>query len=144
MQYIKITEEYFAAAAKTEAVCLDTAWSEKQIVLFASDINCAYFVAVDGGTLYGICSAVFSVDDGEILNIAVLPEKRRLGVGRALLECVFAEAEARGVHSVVLEVASRNEGALALYSALGFSKAGVRKGFYSRQRDDAVIMTKEI
>ncbi len=144
MIYEKISDKYFTAAAKTEAVCLDTAWSESQIADVSGNPSYAYFVAHDCGELCGICSCIFSVDDGEILNLAVLPEKRRLGLGKALLECAIAEARKRGCNTLSLEVASRNEAALALYSLCGFKKAGLRRGFYSKQNDDAVIMIKEI
>ncbi len=144
MDYIRITEEYFTAAAKTEAVCLDTAWSAEQIADAAASGDYVYIAAVEAGVLCGVCSCIFSADDGEILNLAVLPSKRRLGVGRGLLEAVKQAARKRCCPKLVLEVASRNTAALALYAAAGFEQAGIRKNFYAKQKDDAVIMTAEL
>ncbi len=144
MEYIKITEELYAAAAETEAVCLDTAWNAAQIAEAAVNADYSYVVAVEGGALCGVCSCIFSADEGEVLNLAVLPEHRRKGIGRALLEALRDEACCRGCARLFLEVASRNEAALALYAAAGFEKAGIRKNFYSKQKDDAVIMVSEL
>ncbi len=144
MTFEKISDKYFTAAAQTEAVCLDTAWTESQIAAVSDDKSYAYYVALDGDVLCGVCSCIFSIDDGEILNLAVLPEKRRLGIAAALLDCVTREAEERGCQLLTLEVASKNGAAIALYASCGFVKAGLRRGFYKKQNDDAVIMTKEI
>ncbi len=140
MEYIRITEKYYAAAAETEAACLDTAWTAAQIAEAAAKPIYAYIVAVEGDALCGVCSCIFSADEGEILNLAVKAEYRRQGVGKALLEAVRAEAAALGCKSLMLEVASRNEAARRLYESAGFASMGIRKNFYPRQKDDAVIM----
>lgn len=75
--------------------------------------------------------------EAEILSLGVLPEKRRRGVGRALLGRLRAEAARRGIGSIVLEVAADNEAARQLYGAMGFIRVGGRARYY--RRGDALI-----
>ncbi len=72
----------------------------------------------------------------EILNLAVPPAERRLGVGRALLQ----EALERCRGTVYLEVRASNAAAMAFYAGFGFVEAGRRSGYYSHPDEDAVVM----
>lgn len=82
-------------------------------------------------------------DEVSILNLAVDPEFRRAGLGRALVELVVAEALERGLSQVTLEVRENNDAARTLYSALGFVQTGRRKDYYAKS-DHALIMTKTL
>lgn len=78
----------------------------------------------------------------EILTLGVLPEMRRLGIGRALLDAIIAQAGRRHIGSVVLEVAADNKAARSLYGATGFVRVGARPRYYLRDRTaiDALIL----
>jgi ribosomal-protein-alanine N-acetyltransferase len=78
----------------------------------------------------------------EILSLGVLRDQRRAGIGTVLLEAVCREARARGAESVVLETATDNRAACALYAARGFAAVGLRRNYYHRAERpaDAVIM----
>ncbi len=144
MDYCKIRDELAASAALTEAAYLDTAWSEKQIreVIYRDDT--VYLVALDGEKLCAVISCVFSLYEGMIENLAVEWDYRRKGLATQLLSLIEQEGRKRKVEQLVLEVASRNSSAVALYKKAGFKNVGVRKGFYSKQNDDALVMIKEI
>jgi ribosomal protein S18 acetylase RimI-like enzyme len=87
----------------------------------------------------GFCSWRQSApDEAEILNIAVDPEFRRLGVGSALLTAVCKEAQG----TIFLEVAEPNLAAIALYHKLGWEYAGLRPGYYHQGIVNAVVMKK--
>lgn len=79
-------------------------------------------------------------DEVHILNLAVRPEWRRSGVGRALVERVVREAEERHVSMITLEVRRENVAATALYRSFGFTEQGVRRNYYGRGQD-AIIMS---
>jgi ribosomal-protein-alanine N-acetyltransferase len=83
---------------------------------------------------------VFTVvaDEGEVLTIAVAPEARRSGVGRALLDEVHAAWRAAGVRTGWLEVRADNGPARALYAAAGWVDAGARRAYYA-DGVDAVV-----
>jgi len=82
--------------------------------------------------------------EAELLTIAVAPECRRAGRGRALLAGFEAEAAARGAEVAFLEVADDNAAARALYLVAGWKESGRRKGYYARPGGavDAIILTK--
>ena len=80
----------------------------------------------------------------DIHNLAVAPACRRRGIGKALLETVIEEARRQGVARVTLEVRKSNDAAQRLYHSLGFMAKGVRKGYYSDDGEDALVMALEI
>ena len=82
----------------------------------------------------------------EILSIGVLPQWRRQGAGRALMDAVVGRAERGGPGSIVLEVKTENEAARRLYAAFGFVQVGRRPGYYrqSGSRTDGLILRRGI
>ena len=78
-------------------------------------------------------------DEVHLLNVAVHPERRGLGHGRALVAAVVAEAEAARGRVVYLEVRAGNVIARRLYRQLGFKDLGVRRGYYGPGQD-AIVM----
>ena len=73
----------------------------------------------------------------EILSLGVLPERRREGVGAALLNSICVEARLRSAQSIVLEVAVDNIAGLALYAVRGFLPVGRRRNYYRRTPNSA-------
>jgi ribosomal-protein-alanine N-acetyltransferase len=81
--------------------------------------------------------------EGHISTIAVKPTHRQRGIGELLLLTMFDEAIARGATSMTLEVRFSNRIAQNLYGKYGFQPAGRRVNYYTREREDALIMTVE-
>ncbi len=88
----------------------------------------------------GYAGYYMHLDEAEILNIAVLEEARRAGVGRKLLRYLLQEARKCGALRITLEVRESNLPAQKLYYSLGFQKCGIRKGYYDKPREDALIL----
>ena len=101
-------------------------------------------VAEQGGALTGYTIAHHTADEGEILNLGVAPERRRQGIGRALVEGVLAILAVQGVRAVYLEVRESNSAARQLYSSLGFREVGRRADYYLRPVEDAVVLRAAI
>ena len=78
-------------------------------------------------------------DEVHLLNVAVHPERRGLGHGRALVAGVVGEAETARARVVYLEVRAGNVIARRLYRQLGFKDLGVRRGYYGPGQD-AIVM----
>ena len=86
----------------------------------------------------------FAPEEGQIVNVATHPDSRRRGAGHKLMDAIEADARARGFTLLSLEVRVSNEPAIRLYEAHGFTKEGVRKGFYTAPREDAFVMLKHL
>jgi [ribosomal protein S18]-alanine N-acetyltransferase len=83
-------------------------------------------------------------DEVDIHNIAVHGSFRRQGIGQALLEKVVVAARSRNSSRVTLEVRFSNIAAQKLYESVGFVRTGLRKGYYSDDGEDAVLMALEL
>lgn len=79
------------------------------------------------------------LDEGHILDIAVHPDYRGMGIGRLLVGKVLEECRKRGAEFVSLEVRPSNISAIRLYERLGFVVTGRRKRYYENG-EDAVLM----
>ncbi|TPE49922.1 GNAT family N-acetyltransferase [Amaricoccus solimangrovi] len=86
----------------------------------------------------GFALAQTAGPEAELLTIAVDPELRRRGTGRALLETLAEGLAAEGVEEIFLEVAVTNLPARALYRAAGYVERGLRRGYYRRRNAPAV------
>ena len=102
------------------------------------------FVAQQDGDVVGfaVISALCFIapPEAELENIAVLPERRGCGAGRALLHEAILWAKQQGATSLRLEVRRSNARALRLYAACGFAACGTRTAYYQNPVEDAVCM----
>ena len=92
----------------------------------------------------GLLLARAVADEAEILTIAVTPDARQQGGGRAMIEGALDVLKQGGTARVFLEVAADNTPALALYNGRGFTPCGRRPGYYANGATDAVIMERKL
>ena len=83
------------------------------------------------------------VDELHINNLAVLPADRRAGVATALLQPCFEGGARLGAVRATLEVRKSNDPARLLYERLGFAVAGVRRAYYTKPVEDAIVLWRE-
>ncbi len=120
-----------------------TPWSRS---MFASELakpSSLCSGAFDDDRLVGYLIISRYVDAWHVMNVAVDPEYRRRGIATRLLERLFvatADDERRGY---TLEVRVSNAGAIRLYEQLGFEARGIRRGYYTDNREDALIMWRD-
>lgn len=141
MYVTAIEHRHLKAIAKLEKTCFSTPWSENAL-LEAFSAGTKFFVAQKGEKVLGYIGISCILDEGYITNVAVFPEYRRQGVGKALLERVFSLARDEGLSFVSLEVRESNTPAITLYENLSFKQEGKRKNFYTDPQEDALILTK--
>jgi ribosomal-protein-alanine N-acetyltransferase len=128
--------------ADLHKLCFPDPWDPQAIARLAGGPG----FALIHGTLArpdGFVLARVAAGEAEILTIATHPQKRGAGIGRALLLAASAEAQTRDATTMFLEVDATNAPAHALYTRVGFTKAGERKGYYrvpGRAPSDALIM----
>jgi ribosomal-protein-alanine N-acetyltransferase len=122
-----------------------TPWSRS---MFASELSkpsslCLGAFDGDSGSLIGYLVISRYVDAWHVMNIAVAPARRRQGIASLLMNRLFDLTLGRGRRGYTLEVRVSNTGAIKLYERLGFRPRGVRRGYYTDNREDALIMWKD-
>jgi len=130
--------------AQLDIICFHEPWSEEA---FRSEImendRAFYIVAEIDDKLVGYAGLWAIVDEGHITNVAVAPECRRMGIGRAIISVLLEVAEQNGLNSFTLEVRESNLPAQALYQEFNFKPAGIRKGYYLDNGENAIIMWRK-
>jgi [ribosomal protein S18]-alanine N-acetyltransferase len=120
-----------------------TPWSRS---MFASELAKPTSIclgAFEGEDLVGYVINSRYVDAWHVMNVAVEPEHRGRGIATALLERLFDVTRDDERRGYTLEVRVSNDHAIRLYEKLGFERRGIRRGYYTDNREDALIMWRE-
>lgn len=136
-----MTSEDLDQVIEIEKQSFSEPWSRKNfeyelLQLDASELT----VAQAGGRIIGYTVTWFLGDEVHLANVAVRTEGRKRGVGRALVEDVIARARHSGARRVLLEVRESNYDARRLYASLGFLPVGIRRNYYRKEKEDAILM----
>jgi len=128
-----------------ERVSYPTPWSRS---MFAGEIGkptslCLGAFDAETDRLVGYLIVSRYVDAWHVMNVAVAPEHRRQGIAGRLLCELFDRTDAEDRRGYTLEVRVSNSDAIALYEKLGFRSHGVRRGYYTDNREDALIMWRD-
>jgi ribosomal-protein-alanine N-acetyltransferase len=97
-----------------------------------------------GCDILGFAVAQLVTDEMHIHNLVVAPERRREGLGHRLLRDTLRWGAASGARRVFLEVRQSNWAALELYRKAGFETVAVRRGYYDRPAEDALVLHREL
>jgi ribosomal-protein-alanine N-acetyltransferase len=121
-----------------------TPWSRS---MFAAELRKPSSIAIgaylEDGELVGYAFVSRYVDAWHLMNIAVAPAYRRRRIATTLLERLFEVTAADPRRGYTLEVRVSNADAIRLYERLGFAARGIRRGYYTDNREDALIMWRE-
>jgi len=131
------------AIEEIEQQAYPTPWSRS---MFASELAKPTSIclgAFEGDELIGYIINSRYVDAWHVMNVAVDPEHRRRGIATRMLEALFEMTEHDGRRGYTLEVRVSNLGAVDLYERLGFERRGVRRGYYTDNREDALVMWRD-
>lgn len=114
-------------------------WKAEFFVSELCNPHSRFWVVEEEGKMLGYICCWLIADEGQILNVAVHPDRRRRGVGKLLVQQILKEAKKKGVHSLSLEVRRSNLAAINLYQALGFRETAIRHKYYENG-EDALFM----
>lgn len=103
-----------------------------------------YLVAVEGEKVIGYGGIWVVLDEAHITTLAVHPAYRRQGVGEVLLKALIEIARNHRVQNIILEVRVSNLPAQHLYEKIGFKPIGLRKKYYTRPEEDALVMSLDL
>ena len=134
------TQNDIPAIANIEEHCFSTPWS-KNAIRESMESNTTFYVATIDNNIAGYMGLSKIVGEGYVTNVAVLPEYRRRGIGKKLLEFVIENSK-NELEFISLEVRVSNVAAISLYESFDFKNVGLRKRFYTNPQEDAFIMTK--
>ena len=145
MIYISImTASDADEVAEVDKICFTVPWSTKAFYDEVENDIAIYFVARDNGKCIGYAGFWNVSGEGDITNIAVLPEYRRQGVASRIITEMIKKANELSLELLTLEVRRSNAAAQNLYNKFGFEVIGERKRYYSDNREDALIMTLKL
>lgn len=157
-----MTAEDIPAVVCLEQECFAEPWSENALAESLADANYVFFVATVANDTSSFCNqteesksaqhcdeivagyvgAYLAADELSITNVAVSASYRRCGAANQLMKALDAFAKEKNLYGITLEVRVSNSAAIALYEKNGYEKSGIRKEFYSKPKEDALIMWK--
>lgn len=151
MRLIRATEAEAPVMAAVHRQAFDKSWREDEFEDLLDGEGIFGFVAEGDGSsaesAWGVILCRVAAGEMEVLTVGVASAARRRGVARALIAAALPVARELGARTAFLEVAVDNDGAIALYEALGFARAGLRKSYYDRGADgvmDALVMRLDL
>lgn len=135
-------ENELESIAALEKECFSEPWS-LNLIKDSFNLDTVFFVCKQFDTVIGYGGINVVLDEGYITNIAVGKEHRRKGVGTAIINALIKFGEEKGLSFITLEVRESNLSARNLYNKFSFTQVGVRKGFYSNPKEDAILLTRK-
>lgn len=127
-----------------EEQCFAVPWSRESFLREVTQNLCArYLVLCEDGEAVAYAGMWFVLDEAHVTNIAVRPDRRARGYGKAITQALIQLAADSGMTWMTLECRRSNEVAQSLYRKLGFVEVGFRKRYYADNNEDALIMALE-
>lgn len=142
IELLALTEADIEEVSRLEAETFSMPWSAKDFLEMVYCDYAYYMIAKEENQVIGCCGIRNMCGDGEITNVAVKKTHRRTGIGEMLLKETMQRSREIGVRAYTLEVREGNLPAVSLYQKLGFVTEGVRKNFYEKPIENALIMWK--
>lgn len=137
-------EKDIAGIAVLEKHVFSDAWTEQSIYETYCQNQAFIVVAECEGEVVGYCITYYVLDEGEIARIAVSEKVRRQGVGKGIMDFICEWCKENQIERLLLDVRESNVGARAFYQQYGFAEDGIRKNFYEKPRENAVLMSKMV
>lgn len=129
---------------EVEKNCFEDYWSKDSFKKELSNNLAKYLVAKIDNKVVGYVGIWFVVDEGHITNVAVHEDYRGQKIGDQLIKELVQVCKNNKIISMTLEVRASNVVAQNLYKKYGFKMAGIRKEYYSNNKEDAIIMWNDI
>ncbi len=134
--------EMVKQVAELEKQSFSEPWSEQAFFDVINSKNARVYCVFDEVGFIGYSGLSFCIDEGEITNVAIREDLRGKGYGKKLMERVIEAERQKGITKLFLEVRESNENAIRLYKSVGFKATGIRKNFYAKPVENAVLMER--
>lgn len=136
----RMQEEDLGRIMEVELLSFTSPWSRYAFEGELTNHFARYLVVLLDHQIVGYGGMWLIMDEAHVTNVAIHPKWRGYGLGAQLMEQLMAEAVASGAEHMTLEVRVSNHVAQSLYRRMGFTQHGLRKGYYSDNQEDALIM----
>ncbi|MFA6849629.1 MAG: ribosomal protein S18-alanine N-acetyltransferase [Selenomonadaceae bacterium] len=136
----KMVKEDAAGVEIVEKASFGMPWSRQSFWEAAVNKDAYYLLALDKNEIIGYAGTWLVADEAHIMNVAIAPMHRTMGLGRKMMEELIRIVKEKGVTAMTLEVRPSNTVARKLYEKMGFKSVGLRKGYYEDNKEDAMIM----
>lgn len=137
-----MTKEHIDAVLDIERRSFTHPWTKSSFESAIDNDSAYFFVACDGEKVVGYIGLETVLDEGSLTMLCVDSEYRKQGIAQKLMNALFDTAVSLKLAFVTLEVRESNIPARSLYAKLGFETVAVRKAYYSKPVENAVLMTK--
>ncbi len=136
----KMSSEDLDEILVIEETCFPSPWPRQVFDMELKSSRSFAHVGRMNGVIVGYIVAWMIYDEVHVLNIAVHPDSRRMGIGENMLEYCLDFFLTKGAKHAILEVRRGNLGAKRLYEKFGFKSIGIRRGYYVDTGEDAIVM----
>mgnify|MGYP002680209191 FL=1 len=136
--------EDIEAVVKIEKENFSVPWDENGFLSFMLREGTIFLTALIDNEVVGYCGLISAADEADITNVSVSQSMRKKGIGGMLLSELIKEAGESGIKKIFLEVRESNIPAISLYNGFGFKQVGMRKDYYEKPVENALLMLKEL
>lgn len=143
IQLLLMDGSHVEQIADLEKLCFSDPWSVKSISSELKNPLSLWIVAMDGEKLVGYVGSQSVLGWADMMNLAVDPDYRQMGIAQSLVNELIARLQQNKVTCLTLEVRQSNAPAISLYNKLGFVPVGYRPNYYHNPKEDALILRKE-
>ena len=140
IEIVRMNERHVAAVAELERLNFSAPWNENSVRSELTNKLALWLVALDGEEVVGYVGSQTVLQEADMMNIAVADSHRRQGIARRLVEELIRQLDA---YQLTLEVRQSNIAAISLYESMGFTQVGLRKNYYQKPKENALILRKE-
>ncbi len=142
VRIVTARKEHLDDILRIEKECFSLPWTREQLEKQLDEERYVFLAAEDEtGAAVGYVGLMYVLDEGYISNVAVTPLRRREGIADMLLSELYEKAREKKLSFLTLEARLGNIAAQSLYKKHGYTQVGLRKNFYDKPREDAVLMT---
>ena len=137
-----MTEDDIEEVSKIEADSFSEPWSPNGFATSIEREDTMFLVAEFQGRVVGYIGSYICMEDVDITNVAVDKSYRQNGIANMLLERFCIICKEKRIERIGLEVRKSNLAAIHLYEKQGFENVGIRKNFYRKPTENAIVMNK--
>ena len=138
-----LKKSHIEGIIRIESLCFSVPWSKEAFLQELNNEIAYYLVAIDHGQVLGYGGMWIILDEAHITNVAVTPMRQREGIAKDIVEGLIKRADEFNVLAMTLEVRMSNQTAIDLYKKFHFEEAGIRKGYYENNNENALIMWRK-